>query len=151
MQRYIGAFRRDSLALSFLIQSSLLIIAASLVQAGIVSAESEPLDWLQLFPLGLVSFQAAGQIVTARLLAFNEIPTVVITSLFCDLMSDAQLFTAAKNDKRNRRLSAALALFLGAIIGGWMLKRVGMASAIWLGASVKIVACLGWTLWKGKD
>lgn len=71
----------------------MLILTACLVQSGVISGlplhnvnTAEP-DWTQEVPIVLLSIQSAGQIVASRALGYNEIPTVVITSLLCDLMS----------------------------------------------------------------
>lgn len=107
----LGPRRRGTLILSFLVQVAMLIITASLVEAEIISgAPSKTLnpnriDWTQEAAIVLLSFQSAGQIVTSRALGFNEIPTVVITSLLCDLVSDTQFF-ALHNRKRDRRAVA---------------------------------------------
>lgn len=69
-----------------------------------------PIEWTRLVPISLLALQAGGQVVASRVLALDEIPTVV-TALFCDLLVDPQL-TAKVNPKKNRRVGAFLALFL---------------------------------------
>ena len=154
---------------SFLLQTLLVAVAASLVTAGVVSdrtksfeakeAESRrrvstaPFPYLDLLPIGLLAFQSAGQVVASRVLRYNALPTVVLTSLYCDLMSDAHLLTAGlfEDPQRNRRACAAVALFLGAVMGGFLSKSwVGYAGALWIAAAIKATMVLAWLLWKAK-
>ncbi|KAJ5651636.1 hypothetical protein N7507_009062 [Penicillium longicatenatum] len=152
--RALNPLRRSTLILSFGIQTAALIVAASVVQAGIVSPKPEnpraPIQWNQIIPITLLAFQAAGQIVASRLLAFDEIPTVVLTTLLCDLLVDTNLYTRpwSANPKRNRRIAAFLALFLGAMTAGGLSKTTYMASSLWLAVALKGSITLSWFLWR---
>ncbi|KXG54457.1 Protein of unknown function DUF1275 [Penicillium griseofulvum] len=156
LHRALGARRRASLMLSFTSQASIILLTAGLVQGGAVSStlagnnsHAVP-PWDQEVPIVLLSLQSAGQIVASRALGFNEIPTVVITSLLCDLMSDPQLFLV-RNVKRDRRIIAFLLTLVGAIVGGWVTKVTGAISPIlWLSAGIKGLLVLAWALWKAK-
>jgi uncharacterized membrane protein YoaK (UPF0700 family) len=157
--RPLGPSRHTTLASSFFIQTSLLTTAAALIQSGVVpgilhdalsgggGARSEP--WITLVPLPMLSFQAGMQSVTARQLGFNEIPTTVLTSCFCDLGNDPNLFVGVtKNWQRNRRIGSVIAILLGGIIGGWLSRTSnGMPTNIWMAAAVKGVIVIAWFLW----
>ncbi|KAF3401679.1 hypothetical protein F1880_010006 [Penicillium rolfsii] len=155
LNRITGARRRGSLMLSFFIQASIIVITAALVQGGVVSSALDDSSqsvtrWDQEVPIVLLSLQSAGQIVASRALGFNEIPTVVITSLLCDLMSDPKLFLL-RNDKRDRRVIAFVLTLIGAIIGGWVTKATGdIAPILWLSAGIKYIVAFTWGLWKTK-
>ncbi|KAF5679770.1 DUF1275 domain-containing protein [Fusarium heterosporum] len=102
----------------------------------------------------ILAFQSAGQIVASRVLKYNSMPTVVLTSLYCDLMSDAKLFTAPITDNadRNRRALGAILLFAGAVSGGFLSKSwVGFAGALWIAAFLKLCITTAWVLWKPKS
>lgn len=104
-------------------------------------------------PIALLAFQSAGQIVASRALKFNAMPTVVLTSLYCDLMSDAQLFTAPlpQNADRNRRFLGAVLLLVGAISGAFLTKSdAGFMSGLWIGCFLKASIALAWMLWREK-
>ncbi|EAW09338.1 DUF1275 domain protein [Aspergillus clavatus NRRL 1] len=126
--RLLSPRRRSTLIFSFSTQTLALLAAALLVQTGTVSRKPEdpraPIQWIQILPISLLSFQAAGQIVTSRILAFDEIPTVVLTTLLCDLLVDRELWARGwkSNPKRNRRAGAFVALFLGAMTAGGLSK-----------------------------
>lgn len=155
--RNIHPKRRLTLAASFLFQAILIFVAAALVQRGVVPSPSghEELDpskvhFIELLPIGFLAFQGGGQIVTSRILGINEVPTTVLTSLYCDLMSDPYML-AKDNVKRNRRVAAVVTLLIGGIIGGWLTRSsAGMAAALWLAGAVKVAIAVGWAFWKVK-
>ena len=132
----------------------MLILTACLVQSGVIAglplhnlATAEP-DWTQEVPIVLLSIQSAGQIVASRALGYNEIPTVVITSLLCDLMSDPKLFLL-RNEKRDRRIIAFVLTLVGAIAGGWITKGTGdIYAALWIAAGIKLGIASAWLFWK---
>ena len=131
------------------------MITAGLVQGGVLSRalddQSQSIGWDQELPIILLSLQSAGQIVASRALGFNEIPTVVITSLLCDLMSDPGLFLL-RNQKRDRRIVAFVLTLVGAIVGGWVTKVTGDISTIlWLAAAIKLFVVFAWGFWKSDS
>lgn len=142
--------------LSFMLQASIILLTAGLVQGGAISGgldgKLSPAipPWDQEVPIFLLSLQSAGQIVASRALGFNEIPTVVITSLLCDMMSDPKLFVL-RNVKRDRRMIAFVLTLVGAIIGGWVTKVTKAISPIlWVSAGIKGLLVLVWAFWKAK-
>ncbi|RFU32820.1 hypothetical protein B7463_g3519, partial [Scytalidium lignicola] len=158
--RRINAQARGTLSLSFFIQSVFIIIAASLVQGrvvqepiGTVIEDSSVTHFKDLIPIGFLAFQSGGQIVASRLLGFNEVPTTVLTSVYCDLMSDVNMLVPFKeNLKRNRRVAAAIAILTGGICGGFISKsKARMSTSLWLAAGIKMVISLSWLLWKPKQ
>ncbi|OQE93675.1 hypothetical protein PENNAL_c0005G08635 [Penicillium nalgiovense] len=156
LHRVLGTRRRGSLMLSFLLQASIILLTAGLVQGGVISgtlvgkgSQKTP-PWDQIVPIVLLSLQSAGQIVASRSLGFNEIPTVVLTSLLCDLVSDPQLFFV-RNVKRDRRIIAFVLTLVGAIIGGWVTKVTeAIYPILWLSAGIKGLLVLAWAFWRAK-
>ena len=101
----------------------------------------------------ILAFQSAGQIVASRALKYNAMPTVVLTSLYCDLMSDAQLFTAplGQNADRNRRFLGAALLLCGAISGAFLTKSdTGFKGGLWIAVVIKVFMTVAWFFWKQK-
>lgn len=166
--RHFHPQRKATLSLSFLFQSVFIFVAASLAQTAAVPAfswsllgspghneearEAEENNNIILLPLALLAFQFGGQIVTSRILGFNEVPTNVLTSVYCDLFSDPKLLAPlSKNPKRNRRLASVILMVIGGIAGGWLQKsRAGMASALWIAGSIKLVLAVAWMGWQGR-
>lgn len=168
--RYFGAQKRWVLVCSFTIQALLVFIVALIATTRtienypplvVTAKDAEFLTFTlpsgfpasDFGPVALLAFQSAGQIVASRVLKYNAMPTVVLTSLYCDLMSDAQLFTAplGENPDRNRRVLGALLLLAGAISGAYLTKSdAGFMGGLWIGFGLKVVMALAWLLWREK-
>ncbi|KAI1378511.1 hypothetical protein F4677DRAFT_413613 [Hypoxylon crocopeplum] len=153
LHKMIGGGRlRRTVFFSFLLQTVFVVVAAAIIQTGIVDGrypsrrDPADVDFLELVPVALLSFQAAGQIVNSRGLGVGEVPTVVITSLLCDLVSDEGILQPLReNVKRNRRALAFVLTLLGAICGGWVSKATGAVQpSLWFVAAIKAVITLTW-------
>ncbi|KAF4759749.1 hypothetical protein HAV15_006420 [Penicillium sp. str.  len=151
MHRFLKPRRRSTMILSFGTQTIALLVTAILLQLEVIAPEPEdpqaPIEWIQLLAISLLAFQAGGQICASRVLALDEIPTVVVTAMLSDLLIDPKLTTKI-NPKRNRRVGAFLALFLGAMTAGGLSKTTGMTSSIWLAMGLKLKITLGWAFWR---
>lgn len=141
--------------LSFTIQTIFIVVAAAIVNGGLIDGSYRTMqprgsiNFNELVIVALLSFQAAGQIVSSRTLKVGDVPTVVITSLLCDMMSDPALFVFTKNDKRDRRLFDFVLTVLGGICGGWVCKVSGSISAnLWIVASIKLGVTFSFLIWK---
>ncbi|KEY73666.1 hypothetical protein S7711_07713 [Stachybotrys chartarum IBT 7711] len=158
--RHIRPISKATLASNFAVQAAFIFAAAALAQTRVVPAmgdlhiaeqlaHDQAIDFRVLGPIALLAFQFGGQIVTSRQLGFNEVPTNVVTSVYCDLISDPGLFSTASNPKRNRRASAVILLLLGGIIGAWLgWSQAGMSASLWLGGFVKSIIAITWLFWK---
>ena len=101
----------------------------------------------------MLAFQSAGQAVTSRVMQFNGLPSVVLTSTYCDLFSDPQLFLLSFKDnvERNRRISAVVLLLCGALLGGTFAQSgVGMAGALWTAVALKVMVVIAWLCWAAE-
>ncbi|KAL4920509.1 hypothetical protein BDW62DRAFT_176634 [Aspergillus aurantiobrunneus] len=154
--RTLGPRKRLTLFTSFLAQAILIVIAVALIEADLIPHTADDAAsltggrlFLELIPIALLAFQSAGSIAAARALGYNEIPTVVLTSVYFDVASDSALFGGvAANVKRNRRVGSVVCLLVGAIVGGWLSRsHGGMESALWVSAGVKGVLGVGWLGW----
>ncbi|KAI0475296.1 hypothetical protein GGR56DRAFT_645437 [Xylariaceae sp. FL0804] len=152
-----GPRTRRTLFTSFFLQTLFVVVAAALIQGGVIEGsypshrDPNDVDFVELLPVGLLSCgQAAGQIVNSRGLGISEVPTVVITSLLCDLVSDEQLFVPfTQNAKRNRRAIAFVLTLVGAICGGWISKATGKVQpSLWFVAAIKAAITVAFLLMK---
>ena len=149
----LGTRKRGTLVASFLLQTIFVFVAAGIVEGGAIDgavpSTTRDIVWNQLAPIALLSFQAAGQIVGSRALGIGEIPTVVITSLLCDLFSDPNIANPLqKNAKRNRRAVAFALTVVGAIAGGWISKASsGVEAALWVAGGMKGLITFAWLVW----
>lgn len=141
--------RKWVLCLSFAIQTLLIVAAAMIVTWGPNDTGEDDISWYILVPIALVASQSCGQAVASRALKYNDLNSVVLTSIYCDLFSDSELFTSiAHNPARNRRLAAPVLLFIGALMGGIIAKSVlGTSGALWVAAFLKFLLVCAWACW----
>ena len=154
LHRLFRPLRRSTLISSFLLQSVFVLVTASLIQADAVngSAIRSDTDWEQELSIAILSFQSAGQIVGSRVLSLGEIPSVVITSVLCDLVSDPQLLGGwSSNVKRNRRTLAFLGILVGAAAGGWITTKTGrIQGSLRVAGGLKVLVTVAWVVWPEK-
>ena len=89
----------------------------------------------------------------SRILGFSEVPTNVLTSLYCDLFSDPLLLSLplSSNPKRNRRIAAMFLLVGGAVMGGWLQRSsAGMSSVLWIAGAIKLAIAIQWLIWPSR-
>lgn len=115
--------------------------------------KGKELQWRAVVPLAMIAFESSGQTVASRALKYNSLTSVVLTSIYCDLFSDPELFAGpTKNAERNRKIAAPLCLLLGALIGGfWSHSSIGLAGALWTGAGMKCAVVVAWLVWKPAE
>lgn len=142
---------------SFLLQTFLILATATIIETGVADGSlsniPDDIDWRQLLPIALLSFQSAGQIVTSRALGLAEVPTVVLTSMLHDVASDRELLVPVKeNIKRNRRLVAFFAILVGAVAGGFISENTDrMQDPLWLAGGIKLLITGAWVIWPKKE
>jgi uncharacterized membrane protein YoaK (UPF0700 family) len=148
--RALSPKRRWVLISSSLIQLLFIVAAALIVTLDRKEPDKDAIGWEVLVPIALVAFQASGQAVISRALKFNALTSVVLTSIYCDLFSDANLFAGFTNNiERNQRAAAPIALLIGVIGGGfWAKTSFGMAAALWTAVALKLGILLAWLSWK---
>ncbi|KAK5118858.1 hypothetical protein LTR62_000067 [Meristemomyces frigidus] len=163
--RAAGQTKRWVFAFSFLLQAIVTTGAAILVGSRSVSGSpvsppgiltALPKDpgfpWADLIPIALLAFQASGKVCASRMVGFNALPTVVLTTLYSDFMGDPKLFFGlTANPMRNRRLMGVLFYFGGAVAAGQLVKsNVGFAGLLYIAAAVKLVVVIAWVLWPAE-
>lgn len=148
--RFFSPRRRWVFVLSHFLGMLMIIVAALIVMLESEDSNQNPLRWQVLIPIALMAFQAAAQAVTSRALKFNALTSVVLTSIYCDLFSDANLFAGlTSNIERNQRAIAPIALLIGVLGGGfWAKSSFGMAGSLWSAVALKAGIVLAWLLWK---
>ncbi|KAK5093600.1 hypothetical protein LTR70_004589 [Exophiala xenobiotica] len=95
--------------LSFLVQAICVAVAAALAMAHVVSNQkvsdtskfssgnkkksTENDNYLDLLPIALLAFEAAGQVCLSRVLSFSDLPTIAISTLYHDQVADSLYLT----------------------------------------------------------
>ena len=172
------------LVCSFAIQTGFLVITAVLIKRGFISNlpsvagafssgnhltsrpdGERPDNYKDLIAIALLAFQSSGPVFFSRVLGAIELPTIVLSTLYCDFVADLYLLPSRfrtkiswydfvfKSERRQiRRLCSILCLFLGGLSGGYIFQSpAGMITAIWLAAGLKGSLVLGWILWRSED
>ncbi|KAE8387796.1 hypothetical protein BDV23DRAFT_160265 [Aspergillus alliaceus] len=150
--RSFSSRRRWVLCASFTIQMLCVAAAATIVTIHQTSRDS-PLTWKVVVPLILVAFQSSGQAVTSRVLQFNGLTSVVLTSVYCDLFSNSVLppFSMLYAVEERRRGGAVVCLLLGTMLGGlWAKSSVGLMGAFWTAVFCKACIAAAWLVWRGQ-
>ncbi|KAL6716088.1 hypothetical protein ACLMJK_005654 [Lecanora helva] len=156
ISRAMSPLRRRTLLTSFLLQTLIILATAGMIQGGVINGSlntiPDDIDWWQLIPIGLLSFQSAGQIVASRALGVAEIPSVVVTSMLHDIASDKALLKPLnRNIKRNRRILAFFTILIGAVIGGFISESTSrMQVPLWVAGGVKLCITIAWVTWPVK-
>jgi hypothetical protein len=147
--RTLSPRKRWVLVSSHMIQLLLIIAAACMVTFGPPTSKETPFNIYIGAPIALIAFQAAGQAVTSRVLQYNGLTSVVLTSIYCDLFSDPSLLVGFQaNPERNRRAAAPVLLLFGAVLGGiWAHSSIGLAGALWTAVALKTLVVAAWMLW----
>ncbi|KAM5355314.1 hypothetical protein ACJ41O_001960 [Fusarium nematophilum] len=149
--RLFSPKRRWVLCASFAVQTGLTAAAALIVGVHPPGPDTDSLAWNVLVPIALMAFQSCGQAVASRALKQSALISVVLTSVYCDLFSDRELFTL-DNVKRNQRVAAPLLLLLGVIAGGLFAQSsIGIAGALWVAAGLKLCMVIAWFLWAAEE
>ncbi|KAL5115813.1 hypothetical protein ACEQ8H_006308 [Pleosporales sp. CAS-2024a] len=147
---YFSPRKRWVLVASYAFQLLCVVVAAVIVQCHGHKSAAAGLAWHVLVPIAVVAFQASGQAVTSRALQYAGLTSLVLTTNYCDLFSDPNLF-ARSNVERNRRLAAPALLLLGACLGRlWAYTDIGLAGALWTAVGLKALAVVAWLFWKAE-
>jgi uncharacterized membrane protein YoaK (UPF0700 family) len=119
-----------------------LLAVATAVQAGVVLVASVVAttagvegSTVRLTLIGLLALAMGGQNAVVRRLAVPDLTTTVLTLTVTGLVADTTTPSV-----RGRRLISVLAMLAGALLGGVLLRWVGLAAPLWL-AAVLLVAC----------
>lgn len=152
--RAVGNRKRGTLTTCFAVQALFVFVAASIIQANSIphSIDDQPTSgplFLELIPIVILAFQFGGQISASRGMGFNELPTVVLTSVYFDIASDPGMIDGvSKNVKRNRRVGSVIAIMVGAIAAGWLCRsNAEMQTALWISGFLKLCIALAWIVW----
>ncbi|KAF4974372.1 hypothetical protein FZEAL_8704 [Fusarium zealandicum] len=151
--RIFSPRRRWVLCASFAAQALLTVAAAVIVGVYPPGPDTGDLAWNVLVPIMLMAFQSCGQAVASRALRQDALISVVLTSAYCDLFSDRDLF-ALDNVPRNQRAAGPLLLLLGVVWGGLFAHgSIGIVGALWAAAGLKFGMVIAWFLWPtaGED
>lgn len=121
----------------------------------IAASTADPgFPWTDLIPIALLAFQAAAKVIASRVLQQGGLPCIVLTTLYTDLISDPNFFSAGLfgNAQRNRRFGGAAFYFIGAVLGGVAAasNSFGFSGALFVAAGIQMLTAVTWLLWRAE-
>ena len=122
--------RGHLLAVATSVQAGLVLVASVIASTAGVAGSSA-----RLTLIGLLALAMGGQNAVVRRLAVPDLTTTVLTLTVTGLVADT-----TPRSVRGRRLISVLAMLVGALTGGVLLRWVALAPPLWL-AAVLLVAC----------
>jgi uncharacterized membrane protein YoaK (UPF0700 family) len=151
--RFFSPRKRWVLLSSYAIQALFIAAAALMVTLGPTTDKDGPISVWVLVPISLIALQASGQAFMSRVLKYGSLTSVVLTSIYCDLWADENLFAGLiANPERNRRVAAPIMLLLGAIVAGACERaEAGIAGALWTAAGMKVLVIILWCFWREDE
>ena len=69
---------------------------------------------------------------------------MVLTTVWCELLSDPKLFRPKFQITRDHKVLAVFSLFLGGFVGRAILDQIGSAGAFGVGTGIRVVIALLW-------
>jgi hypothetical protein len=147
----VGPHKRLWLIAGTFIQAVLTMAGAvALWQSGepaLADARDNP-AWtnaLSFVGLAFISASLGVQGILGKRLNTQFGTTIVLTTVWVELMSDPRLFTLKQRVMtRDHRLIAAVSLFLGAFIGRAILAKLGTGGTLGIGVGFRILICFSW-------
>ncbi|KAF2123171.1 hypothetical protein BDV96DRAFT_626911 [Lophiotrema nucula] len=149
VSRHVNKHSRIFLTSVFLVQGLLLCLTATLgsvdfVPRGPEGTASEFANMRMLISLPILAFHFGMQMASSRILGFMELPTIMITAGYGDLMGDPDLFSLRWDAMRARRMGSVVLMLAGGIVGAWIKKLgCGVWVPMWVAAGLKILLAVG--------
>ncbi|TFK97982.1 hypothetical protein BDV98DRAFT_513005 [Pterulicium gracile] len=147
----MGVKTRIWLFFGTMIQAVLLAVGAIVLwqsgEGSIASDRGEPAwrNTLSFVGLGFISASLGLQGIMGKRLNTQFTTTVVLTTVWCELMCEPELFKLRHLVKsRDLKVAAAMSLFLGGFAGRAILDRIGAAGALGVGVGFRVLIAISW-------
>jgi hypothetical protein len=111
-------------------------------------AWSNPLSFVCL---GFMSASMGLQGIMGKRINSQFATTVVLTSVWCELVADPKLFNLKRVTSRDHKILAISSLFLGAFIGRAILAQIGSGGALGVATGIRILVAFGWLFVPSKN
>ncbi|KAF9457815.1 hypothetical protein BDZ94DRAFT_1272156 [Collybia nuda] len=153
----IGPLKRIWLIAGTLLQALLTMAAALTIwkssQPSVAFERGDP-SWTNTLSFVALAFMSASlgvQGIQGKRLNTQFGTTIVLTTVWVELMSDPRLFKLReKVASRDHKVLAAVSLFLGGFIGRALLGKVGAASTLGIAVGFRVLIAISWIFVGGK-
>ncbi|KAI6142726.1 hypothetical protein BKA82DRAFT_4190120 [Pisolithus tinctorius] len=147
----IGSQTRLWVTLGTFIQTVFTMAAAIAIrksgQLSLLDSSTDP-AWSNVLSFVCIVFMSASmglQGIMGKRLNTQFTTTVVLTSTWCELVTEPQLFHFRRLVKaRDHKVIAILFLFIGGFTGRVVLDKIGSAGALGVGAGIRFFVTLSW-------
>ncbi|KAI0305332.1 hypothetical protein B0F90DRAFT_1815561 [Multifurca ochricompacta] len=152
----IGAKTRMWLFIGTFIQALFTMAAAiSLWKSGQGSVASERAipAWTSAGTyacLGLISASMGLQGIMGKRVNTQFATTIVLTTVWCELMADPKLFVTHRLISRDHKIIAIASLFVGGFCSRAILQAIGSPASLGIGTGLRVVIALSWFFVPGK-
>ncbi|THV03528.1 hypothetical protein K435DRAFT_827097 [Dendrothele bispora CBS 962.96] len=152
----MGPHTRIWLVLGTFIQTLFTMAAAVTIwQSGSLSIADDRGDpsWSNALSYVCLAFMSASlgcQGILGKRLNTQFTTTIVLTTVWVELVTDPKLFYHERVKTRDHKLIAAFFLFLGAFASRAILATVGASGALGVGTGVRLLITLSWLFVPGK-
>lgn len=144
----MGSKSRIWLFLGTFLQALFTMAAAILLFKGRQSSFSTPhATWTNAegyAALALASASMGLQGIMGKRVNTQFATTIVLTTVWCELMADPALFTAKLVRSRDLKVLAVSALFLGGFVGRALLDKIGDAGTFGIGTGFRVIIAFMW-------
>ena len=69
---------------------------------------------------------------------------VVLTTTWCELMTDPNLFRRRFSPSRDHKIMAIVTLFFGGFVGRCIIDKIGSAGTLGVGTGLRFLIALSW-------
>lgn len=134
-------------ALITLVDCTLNFISTALVFTNVVVSEQLTGN-MRLIIFAFLALGQGSQLVLTKRAGLPEFSNAVVTNVYLDLSTDRKLFHlwGEGTRSRNRRAVCLVALLIGALIGGEIVKFKGFGIALVVSAVISLVTTVGWVV-----
>ncbi|KAK0480629.1 hypothetical protein IW261DRAFT_1335034 [Armillaria novae-zelandiae] len=153
----IGPHKRIWLIAATFLQALLTMAASATIYKSnmrSIADERDDPSWTNVLAFACIAFMSASlgvQGILGKRLNTQFTTTIVLTTVWVELVTDPQLFNIRKMVKtRDHKLIAAAALFIGAFTGRAILGAIGSTAALGIGTGIRVLISLSWIFVPGK-
>ncbi|SGY76928.1 BQ5605_C005g03530 [Microbotryum silenes-dioicae] len=146
----LGAKRRGWVMFATFVQALLLVAAAVCVHfsgdSSVATVREYP-SWrspLGYTALGFASASLGLHAITAKRLNTQYGTSVVLTTIWVELVCDPKLFVFGGVKSRDHRAMACASIFVGGLCAGALVRTIGSAGTFGIAAGVRAISCASW-------
>jgi len=145
-QHEIG-YARWFFALITLVDCILNFISMALVFSNVVVSEKITGN-MRLIIFAFLALGQGSQLILTKRAGLPEFSNAVVTNIYLDLSADRSLFSFRGEGvrSRNRRVLCLVALLVGALIGGEIVKFKGFGIALVISGVISFITAIGWVV-----